>query len=253
MKIKIIFHIIIFLIVTTKLYSQERVSTVGIQIKPIIPVQFFDAGKQEVNQNNIQFINQPKMGLSFGMVIRKGFTDALSLETGINFLKRNYDLTINDPENSLSETSSFRIVNYEIPVQGLVYVRLGRQMFMNVSGGFSVDIYPTPLYTYDDYFTNAVNRNNWAQISLIANIGWEYRTEKSGYFYFGASLHRPFSTMMREFVNYNGYNKNEEIIIDLTGNYLTIDIRYFFHEDPEKKKKKLKKEPEMKRFIDPRK
>lgn len=253
MKIKIIFHIIIFLIVTTKLYSQERVSTVGIQIKPIIPVQFFDAGKQEVNQNNIQFINQPKMGLSFGMVIRKGFTDALSLETGINFLKRNYDLTINDPENSLSETSSFRIVNYEIPVQGLVYVRLGRQMFMNVSGGFSVDIYPTPLYTYDDYFTNAVNRNNWAQISLIANIGWEYRTEKSGYFYFGASLHRPFSTMMREFVNYNGYNKNEEIIIDLTGNYLTLDIRYFFHEDPEKKKKKLKKEPEMKRFIDPRK
>ena len=229
MKIKSSLYIITFTVVIAKCYSQERVSTVGIQIKPIIPVQFFDAGKQEVNQNNIQFINQPKMGLSFGMVIRKGFTDALSLETGINFLKRNYNLTINDPENSLSETSSFRIVNYEIPVQGLVYVRLGRQMFMNVSGGFSVDIYPTPLYTYDDYFTNAVNRNNWAQISLIANIGWEYRTEKSGYFYFGASLHRPFSTMMREFVNYNGYNKNEEIIIDLTGNYLTIDIRYFFH------------------------
>ncbi|PJA07608.1 MAG: hypothetical protein COX70_06110 [Flavobacteriales bacterium CG_4_10_14_0_2_um_filter_32_8] len=234
-------------------YSQERVSTVGIQIKPIIPVQFFDAGKQEVNQNNIQYINQPKMGLSFGMVIRKGFTDALSLETGINFLKRNYDLTINDPENSFSGTSSFRIVNYEIPVQGLVYVRLGRQLFMNVSGGFSADIYPTPLFTFDDYFTSAVNRNNWAQISLLANIGWEYRTEKSGYIYFGASLHRPFSTMMREYVNYNGYNKHEEITFDLTGNYLTLDFRYFFHEDSEKKKKKLKKEPEMKRFIDPRK
>ncbi|OFY88611.1 MAG: hypothetical protein A3K10_15515 [Bacteroidetes bacterium RIFCSPLOWO2_12_FULL_31_6] len=253
MKIKSTLYIINFLVVTSMCYSQERVSTVGIQIKPIIPVQFFDAGKQEVNQNNIQYINQPKIGLSFGMVIRKGFTDALSLETGINFLKRNYDLTINDPENSFSETSSFRIVNYEIPVQGLVYVRLGRMMFMNVSGGFSVDIYPTPLFTYGDYFTNAVNRNNWAQISLIANIGWEYRTEKSGYFYFGASLHRPFSTMMREFVKYNGFNKNEEIIIDLTGNYLTLDFRYFFHEDPEKKKKKLKKEPEMKRFIDPRK
>jgi outer membrane protein with beta-barrel domain len=253
MKIKITFYIIISIVFSSKLYAQERVSTVGIQVKPIIPVQFFDAGKQELTQNNIQFINQPKMGLSFGMVIRKGFTKALSVETGINFLNRNYDLTINDPNNSFSGTSSFRIVTYEIPVQGLVYVRIGRMMFMNVSGGFSFDLYPTPLFTYGDYFTNALNRNNWAQISLIANIGWEYRTEKSGYIYFGASLHRPFSAIMREFVIYNGYSRNEEITFDLTGNYLTLDIRYFFHEDKEKKKKKVKKEPKYKKFVDPRK
>jgi len=254
MDIKYIIYIILF-IVTNKAFSQEKVTTFGIQLKPIIPLQLFDAGKQEKTENNIEYINNPNPGLSFGMVIRQGFTKSLSLETGINFLRRNYDLTINDVDSSFSGTSSFRLVNYEIPVLGLVYVQLNRNMFMNVAGGVSFDIYPTPLFTQDNYFTNAVNRTNWIQPSLLANVGWEYRTEKSGYWYVGASLHRPFSKIMREYVVYKGINevRNEEITFDLTGNYLTLDFRYFFHEEKEKKKKKVKKEPRHKKFIDPRK
>ncbi len=245
---------ILFSLLFKSLFSQERVTTFGLQLKPIIPLQLFDAGKQENIENNIEYINNPKPGLSFGMVIRQGFTKSLSLETGINFLRRNYDLTINDVDSSFSGTSSFRLVNYEIPVLGLVYVQLNRNMFMNVAGGVSFDIYPTPLFTYDNYFTNAVNRNDWLQMSLLANVGWEYRTDKSGYFYLGASLHRPFSKIMKEFVTYKGSNgiRNEETTFDLTGNYLTLDLRYFFHEEVQKKKKKVKKEA-PKKFIDPRK
>ena len=101
---------------------------------------------------------------------------------------------------------------------------------MNVAGGISIDIYPTPLFVEDTYFANAINRTNWVQPSLLANLGWEYRTEKSGYIYFGASLHRPFSTIFEEFVTYKGESgeRREETTFDLTGNYLTIDIRYFF-------------------------
>ena len=33
----------------------------------------------------------------------------------------------------------------------------------------------------------------------------------------------------------------DEVTFDLTGNYFTIDLRYFFHEDKQKKKKKKKK------------
>lgn len=252
---KFVVYIAVVLIFVPSLFSQEKVTTFGIQLRPIVPIQFFDAGIQEKNQNNIQYINQPKFGLSFGMVIRKGFTKSLSLETGLNFLKRNYDLTINDLDSSFSGTSNFSIVNYEIPVLGLVYVRLGRNMFMNVAGGVSFDIYPTPLFVSDEYFTNAVNRTNWIQPSLLANLGWEYRTEKSGYIYFGASLHRSFSKIFTEFVVYNGEsgNRKEEETFDLTGNYLTLDIRYFFHEDKQQKKKKVKKEKVKRVFIDPRK
>jgi Outer membrane protein beta-barrel domain len=235
-------------------FSQERVTTFGIQFKPIIPIDFINSGKQETVESDILFELNPKAGLSFGMVIRKGLTKTLSLETGINFLKRKYDFTITDADSSFSGTSSFRLINYEIPASLLVYVRLGDNMFMNVSGGVSVDIYPTPLFTEDNYYENAVNRFDWVQTSLIANIGWEYRTEKSGYFYFGASLHRPFSEIMREYIFYKGFDREVEAVFDLSGNYLTLDLRYFFHEDKAKKKKKKKKgeKPIKKDFRQPR-
>ncbi|MGB0886733.1 MAG: outer membrane beta-barrel protein [Vicingaceae bacterium] len=239
--------IILILLLALKSDAQEKVTTFGIQLKPIIPLEFFNAGKQEVNNDGIQYINQPKFGMSFGMVIRKGLTKNISLETGLNFLKRNFDLTINDPDSSFSGTSDFSIVNYEIPLLCLVYVELSRKIFMNVAGGVSFDIYPTPLYVEDDYFTNAINRTFWVQPSLLANVGWEYRTEKSGYIYFGASLHRSFDKIFTEYVAYTHFDQSANRVVDdeaqfnLTGNYFTIDIRYFFHEEKQKKRKKEKR------------
>jgi len=240
---KFIVYILVSLVFLPKFFSQEKVTTFGIQLKPIVPIEFINAGKQEKTTNNIAYINQPKFGMSFGMVIRKGLTKTLSLETGLNFLKRNYDLTINDPDSSFSSTSDFSIVNYEIPVLLLAYVQLGRNTFMNVAGGVSFDIYPSDLFVQDEAFANAVNRSSWLQPSLLANIGWEYRTEKSGYIYIGASLHRPFTEIFTEFVTYRGVNSDrlEGETFDLTGSYFTIDLRYFFHEEKQEKRVKTKK------------
>jgi hypothetical protein len=168
-------------------------------------------------------------------------TKNLSLESGINYLTRKFELTINDQDLNFNETSNFKLVNYEIPVSLLVYIRLTEFIYMNVSGGFSLDIYPSDLYTYSSNFQNDVLMYNWIRPSLIANIGWEYRTEKSGYFYLGASYHRPFSHMAKEIIWYNGNKRDERVELNLSGNYITIDFRYFFHEDPEKKMKKVKK------------
>jgi len=253
--VKSIFKIsFLFLLLSgsTVCFSQERVTTVGIQVKPIIPLGFFKTGKQFNRQNNIEFELNPKLGMNFGMVIRKGFTKSLSIETGINYLQRNYDLAINDPDSNFTGTSSFKIVNYEIPLQGLVYVRLTDKMYMNVAGGISFDIYPSELLTFGEYFENNMVRSSWLQTSLLANVGWEYRTDKSGYFYFGASLHRPFSEIFRAFVAYDNLSHQEGAVFNLSGNYFTIDLRYFFHEDKERKRKKIKK-PAKKKFIDPRK
>ena len=159
--------------------AQEKVTTFGIQLKPIIPIDFFGAAKQEKTRNSITYTHQPKLGMNFGMVIRKGLNKNLSVETGLNFLKRNYDLVINDAPSSFTSTSDFSVVNYEIPVLLLVYVRLGRKFFMNVAGGSSFDIYPSSLFVQDQAFSNAVNRPSWVRLTLLTNVGWEYRTEKS--------------------------------------------------------------------------
>jgi hypothetical protein len=41
-------------------------------------------------------------------------------------------------------------------------------------------------------------------------------------------------------VENNGAGNN--LLIPISGNYLTVDLRYFFHEDPEKERRKMKKE-----------
>ncbi len=221
--------------------AQERVTTFGIQFKPIIPIGLLNTGKQEITQNNIGFSINPQLGLSFGMVIRKGLTKTLSFESGINYLTRKYELTITDPLFDLNDKSTFKLVSYEIPVSLLVYIRLSEKIYMNVSGGVALDAYPSNLYTYSDNFQNDVLMYNWLRTSLIANIGWEYRTDKSGYIYFGGSYHRPFSNMSKEMIWYNGNKRDEKVEFFLSGNYITVDLRYFFHEDAEKKARKAKK------------
>ena len=72
MRVKFISLLLLILSISTNLFAQERVTTFGIQFKPIIPTEFFNAGKQEIVKSNINFSLQPKTGLSFGMVIRKG-------------------------------------------------------------------------------------------------------------------------------------------------------------------------------------
>ena len=63
MKLRL-FPYIFLLLIAFNSSAQERVTTFGIQLKPIIPVEFFNAGKQQQTKNNIQYINQPKFSLN---------------------------------------------------------------------------------------------------------------------------------------------------------------------------------------------
>lgn len=236
-------HVLCFLVVTScyHTYAQERVTTFGIQFKPIISSELLSTGKLQIEQNNIFYTVTPNTGSSFGMVIRKGLNKTLSIETGINYLTRKFELNIKDDLFNYNESSVFKMVNYEIPLSLLVYIRLFEHIYMNVSGGVAADIYPSDLYTYSDNFQNDILVLDWFRQSLIANLGWEYRTDKSGYIYIGASYHRPFAEMAKERVWYHGNKRNERVEFSLSGNYITLDFRYFFHEDPEKRKKKTKK------------
>jgi hypothetical protein len=174
-------------------------------------------------------------GWNFGMVIRKNFTDLLALETGINYVKRKYHIDCIDED--FTESSEYRIVGYEIPVSLLVYIRLGENFFMNASLGVSADMYASNVQSAGDHHNTFTVRNHTFQPSIIANLGWELRTTKSGYFYLGGSLHRPFDYELTTKVEYKRNAKAVEVTQPLSGSYLTIEVRYFFPENPKKKKK----------------
>ena len=112
---------------------------------------------------------------------------------------------------------------------------------MDAALGSSIDLFPSDIYTSDSYFKHSSRRRNIISLSILSNLGFEYRTEKSGYFYLGASYHRPFNSIYTTKIKYENSYKNETITTKLSGNYLTIDFRYFFNEDPIKKENKKKK------------
>ena len=228
-------------------WAQERVLTFGIQYKPMIPISLIESTTVESVNDGVKFTNDQKFGYAAGFLIRKGITDKFSIETGISYVKRNYSLSIDSLNGNYSTGDDFGIVGYEIPVVGLVYIQLSREVYMNVSMGGTFDVYPSDVSNANEIkagdWLHVADRRNWLQISALANIGWEYRTKESGIFYLGASYHRPF-----DFAYLSKYGVFKSVGVsrvshnqELGGNYLTLDFRYFFHEDPEKRKLKKKK------------
>ena len=224
----------ICLLTASESQSQENVTTVGFQIKPIIEADFIGKGSFLVDNTPLSVQVNPKTGMAFGMVIRRGITKSISVEGGINRVKRNFQYVFRDDEIDYEENLTFGYVNYEIPLKGLVFVQLGEKLFLNTSLGPSLDMYASDVTSGDVFLQQVTIRGAWAKVALEANLGMEYRTRKSGYIYLGATYHNPFSNVARSSVRYRDDISERYVSFDLDGGYLTHDLKYFFHEAPER-------------------
>lgn len=225
-------------------HSQERVTTFGVQLKPLVPLNLVGTGvTQSAGENNLYSVQQ-RVGLSFGGVIRRGVTDWLSIESGINYTRRNYLAYVENRASGFSDSSYFGIIGYEIPITGLVFVKLSEKWFMDAAFGVAMDMFPSdvgsngnkPAFGQKSFRTSWSKNKDllpWLNSGLIANIGFEYRTEHSGYFYFGGSYHRPFRRAYNSLFIYDYNGVQETGSVPLLGSYLTLDFKYFFHEDKE--------------------
>jgi hypothetical protein len=217
------------------LFGQKNVTTVGIQFKPIVPIQFFSLGDVNGELGALSVTYAPKFGNTFGMVIRKGFTNHFSVEVGIGFVKRNYELTVIELEDDYKETVGFGFIGYELPMQALYYVQLTKKVYLNTAAGISLDFFPSDIVVNTERLSHFSYRYAWVRTALLANVGAEYRTKKDGYFYLGFSYHRPFKAITISETTYVVTGKlNRSIQNQLNGQYLTLDLRYFFHEAPSK-------------------
>lgn len=217
------------------LFAQQNIITVGIQYKPVFTVDLLSQKDETALQSGVNFSVGLSSGFAAGMVIRRGITDTYSIEGGINYIKRTYEIKVS--EGNVSEQSKFRIIGYEIPISGLVYVRLSEQFYMNASLGIAADMFASDVTTSGSFVKMYSLRKSVINAGVIANLGWEFRTEKAGYFYLGASYHNPFSDIYRTRLEYDNNTTHEAVEMPLSGTYFTLDVRYFFREDPIKKYK----------------
>lgn len=239
------FLIIVILLISGYATAQKNVLTVGIQYKPVFPSRYFDGGPLELEKDGFVGKMTQKYGHNIGLPVRYGITNWLSAETGISFIQRNYKLDFEYADSSLSETSSLKIISYQIPLKAMFFVRLSERIYMNVAVGAAMILFPSDVekkleVTFDDFFIAEGRRGKggWFQGALLADLGFEYRTEKKGYFYLGASYHMPFAPIMYIAMAYQNENGLISEADRLRSSFLTLDLRYYF---PEKELKKRKK------------
>jgi hypothetical protein len=111
---------------------------------------------------------------------------------------------------------------------------------LNASFGNAINIFPSDIISFgqhNDYFFQSTSRRLKIQSAFIAHLGFEHRPEDKGIFYIGASFHRPWKNTARSFPEYNdgthSFNTqapggNDSFFLDISANYFTIDLRYFF-------------------------
>jgi len=199
---------------------------VGIQIKPIIPFSVLTKDELINNSDGVQFETSVYNGFSAGLTVRHNFTNLLAFETGISYCKRKYSLRITDGDDV--SQSYFRIISYEIPAMMMVYAQVGEKFYINGSLGLTLDMFASDVETYDSIYRHVAFRNHVFQPAITANVGCEYRTEKSGIIYIGTSFQRPFSYIYLSKAGYYGNNKEVVVENELSGSYFTIDLRYYF-------------------------
>ena len=231
MKSKLIFAL--FFLLAFGIKAQNNRTTFGLQYKPIVPAVYFNSTEVIKSSGSYEFNLKPKYSNSFGMVVRHKINATFSIESGLNYIQRNFSLAINNSDLNLNDFTDFGMRSYELPIQLLAYVQASEYWYVNVAFGISHNVLASDMFSYGEesknYFQNTYRKNGGHQ-ALLANIGMEYRTEEKGQYYFGASLHRPWKAIGKVFPEHDDFNQDKEFSLDLLGNFVTLDFRYFFAE-----------------------
>ncbi len=204
----------------------------GLQFKPLIAGNFL--GSSQLKLNNEQFyavINQ-KFGYSFGANVRIGLTKLISLETGINQVVRNYNIDYSIPDSNLYVQNDIGFLNYDIPLNSLIYIQLSDKIFMNASLGGSMVYNPTDVATKlalqgGNVFIQEGRRFSKLAFEMNANFGAEYRTEKNGIFYVGISGRIPVKPIYEIAAVYERQSYKNKATGNLIGTYISFDFRYY--------------------------
>ncbi|NRA11874.1 MAG: hypothetical protein HRT57_07965 [Crocinitomicaceae bacterium] len=218
-------------------FSQEAgkklPSYFGIQVRPLFPTSFIGSPETSLSKDGFNSKITQKMGYSFGGTVRIGLTKLIALETGLNFTERNFDLEMSVPDSNAYATNSMSFIEYDAPLNALFYVQLAESWYMNASIGFALTYKPTDVSVFnspggENTFTMYGIRGNKVGIDANANIGFEFRTKKKGFFYLGGSARVPFGPVFNLLAQYRWQGNKIQTVGEVDGSFLAIDFKYFF-------------------------
>ena len=195
--------VFLFILSVNTIYCQIEKSpnSFGIQIRPILPTTIGGEKSIELQKENYNFKMNQTVGFSFGGEIRKGLTKLIALEYGIFYTQRNFNLLMDLTDTNVSVNDSWSFINYELPFNSLFYIQLGKNIYMNTLMGFAFRFSPTDIKKITEtggshIFGNYGFYNKKIGLNINANVGFEYRTNKHGYFYIGGGICVPLKSIL---------------------------------------------------------
>lgn len=229
-------------------YRQKPENFFGFQFKPLIPLGVVGDRPFDMEVQNFTTTVTPIYGYSYGATVRVGLTELLAIETGINYTKRNFRANYKLPDSSMYAEDELSFINFEIPVNFLVYIKLGKSAYMNTSIGGSANYNPSNIRSVANpegqhLFIFEGRRRSFFNFHTNANVGFEYRTPKSGIFYLGISGRVPFSPLMTVAAEYRYDTYSVVSYGSVQGATFALDFKYFFHNNKRKKGTQFKEGP----------
>ena len=205
----------------------------GLQVRPVFPTNFIGTKEMSLSVNGFNTTITQKMGYSFGGTVRVGLTKLVAFETGINFTERNFDIDISVPDSNVALTDDLSFIEYDVPVNILFYVQLADKWYMNASLGLALTFKPTHVGVYNSLggfhtFTHTGLIRGKVGADANANFGFEYRTEKKGFFYIGGSARVPFAPLFDLLAQYKWQGIISNAYGEVDGSFISIDFKYFF-------------------------
>lgn len=232
---KIGFYIIV-LFFSFASFAQEKTDKLptyfGVQVRPIFPTKFIGDRTTSLSGEGFETTISQRLGFGFGGTVRANVTKLIAIESGINYTQRYFDLDVAIPDSNVYGSQTMTFVEYDIPLNALVYIQLSEEIFMNASMGAAISYKPTDTRVQirpegKHYFALYGIRKSIG-LDVNANVGFEYRTRKSGFFYIGGSARVPFAPLFKYAAFYN-YGANDVLLTgDVDGSFLTLDFKYFF-------------------------
>ncbi len=247
---KVLKHITIFLILASIyhcLYGQKNDVVFGFHLEPIIPNRMFRIQAEDIDKEDVSFSVIPQTGYLFGSHLSFQITNKFTIESGINIVQRKIEMVASEQHQDVS--MNYKIHNFEIPLASTFFVRLSEKIYMGQTVGVSFQLLPSHLISSSSWvdssgtlskFQQISYRRNWLVPSFKGSVGFEYRSENDGYFYFGGIYHL-FTKMYTTQISYKTSTINELFDIYPQSDFFGIIFRYSFPPTQLKINKKKKK------------
>jgi hypothetical protein len=222
------------LLFISKSFAQggDRKAKFGLQFKPLTEGSFIGSSKLSIKNDTFQSDFNQKYGYSFGAIVRFPVWKNVFIETGLAQIQRNYQVNYTTLDSNFNTSKSLSFVSHDIPINALVFIKMSQKFYLNTALGFSLVHNPSNVASQISYNNHILfkaegrKRSNFA-FEFNVTAGIEYRHEKIGNFYIGASGRVPFRPIFDVATMYQNTTTKQILYGSLTGTYVSLDLRYF--------------------------